>query len=78
MARPFCPPKGAGTFFIFTSNPASVFNSSLSSTDTAQSTVESLVGRIGANLKFTEGSIGLEYQQAFYAHRLMVRVAGHF
>lgn len=63
---------------ITTTNIAAIFNPSLSTTDKAKSKIDTLVGRVGANLKFNEGSIGLEYQQAFYAHRVMFRASSHF
>lgn len=63
---------------ITTTNIAAIFNPSLSTTDKAKSKIDTLVGRVGANLKFSEGSIGLEYQNAFYAHRVMFRASSHF
>jgi len=63
---------------IKTNNGISVFDPSLSGKDSAKSEVASFVGRAGLELKFQSGNMGIEYQQAFGDHRVVVKTSGRF
>lgn len=63
---------------IKTNNGASVFDPSLSGTDSAESDVASFVGRVGFELKFQSGNMGIEFQHAFNNYRVIVKTSGRF
>lgn len=63
---------------ITATNGFKVFSSSLTTTGSASSDIDSFVGRVGVELRFPVGSLGLEYQRAFSANRITVKASGHF